>query len=273
MSLFSFLHKTDVRAQFKQEFPKPQLTSKVELLAPPLTKNYSTVGTTCDYLIRFKLKTLNPQAVERKWIAENSLSILQRFGLNHLYEQASLVITEARENYKNFLKSQIISDELIKSALLLGQLDVLYRLGKLDNNFPAIDLKDVEDLKALISQFDSSQFQVSGAVVLNPTFGIGSKLVRGADADFLLDDLLVDIKTIRKFQFSRDDFNQIMGYYTLSHIGGIDGVLTGHEIKRLGIYFSRHAYLFVFNVSDVVNPQTFPQFLQWFQQRAAINDY
>lgn len=273
MSLFSFLQKSDVRAQFKQEFPKPQLINNLELLAPSLTQNHSTIGTALDYLIRFQLKSLNPQAVERKWIAENSLSILPRFGLNHLHEQVSLVITEARENYEKFLKTQVVSDELLKSALLLGQLDVVYRVGKLNNNFPAIALKDVEDLRALMSQFDSSQFQVSGAVVLNPTFGIGSKLVRGADADFLLDDLLVDIKTIGKFQFSRDDFNQIIGYYTLSHIGGIDGAPTGHEIKRLGIYFSRYAYLFVFNVSDVVNPQTFPQFLQWFQQRAAINDY
>jgi hypothetical protein len=51
MSLTSFLNKnSDVREQFKQEFQKPPLQVKKELLAPPLTKRYSTVGTAFDYL-------------------------------------------------------------------------------------------------------------------------------------------------------------------------------------------------------------------------------
>ena len=57
MSLTSFLdNNPDVREQFKQEFHKPSLRVKKDLLAPPLTKRYSTVGTAFDYLLRFYVK-------------------------------------------------------------------------------------------------------------------------------------------------------------------------------------------------------------------------
>jgi hypothetical protein len=32
--------------------------------------------------------------------------------------------------------------------------------------------------------------------------------------------------------------------------------------------FSRYAYLYEFPVDQVINPQTFPQFVKWFEKRA-----
>ncbi|AWB10119.1 hypothetical protein TDSAC_0756 [Thermodesulfobium acidiphilum] len=39
------------------------------------------------------------------------------------------------------------------------------------------------------------------------------------------------------------------------------------EIKRLGIYSSRHAYLHIFNVQDIIKEETFPDFIKFFKER------
>jgi hypothetical protein len=273
MSLSSLLNQKDVRAKFRQEFPKPKMSNNRELLAPPLTTNYFLIGTAFDYLMRFQLKARNPQAIEQYWVAEDSVRLLKEKRLIRLYEQGYLIITEARENYASFLKTQQITDELIKSALLLSKLDSFYRAERIDENLLGLNKKDVEDLRNLLAITDFSFFKSSELLLLNPSFGLASIQVGGADADLIIDDLLVDIKTTKNFKFEQDDFNQLMGYYTLSKIDAIDGAPPGHEIKRLGIYYSRYAYLFVFNVADVVSLLTFSKFLEWFQERADINDY
>jgi len=64
MSLTSFLKDKDVKNAFERAFKKPQFNLQAELLAPSLTNNYSLVGTAFDYLLRFYIKRLNPDAVE-----------------------------------------------------------------------------------------------------------------------------------------------------------------------------------------------------------------
>ncbi len=268
MSLSSFFNQKDVREKLKQEFPTPPMSNNHQLLAPPLTKNSQYVGTAFDYLLRFELKRLNPQAHEQPWIAQAALRRLRKLGFNQLYDQAYLIITQAKENYAEFLKTQQITDELIKSTLLLAQLDPVYRRRNVNNIFQPIAGEDIWDLKKLISLVDFHPFTSDGVILLNPTFGWASALVGGADADLVTDDFLIDIKTVKKLKLERDDFNQLIGYYALSRLAGIDGAPPNHSIKRLGIYFSRYAYLYVINVDDVIDQSQFPQFLEWFQLRA-----
>ena len=267
MSLTSFLQRNDVRDKFKQEFPKPKLVPSQEILAPLVSKNPRLIGTAFDYLMRFHAKYVNPQAIEQEWIAEKSLRLLRQPGFKHLYEQGYLIITQAKENYLDFLKAGQVTEALIQSALGLAKLDSMYRIKKIDENLDQIESKDVEDLKNLIALIEPEKLKSSGVVVLNPTFGFASKLVGAADGDLIVDDLLIEIKTFSKFEWSRDDFNQLIGYYTLARIGSIDGAPPQHEIKRLGIYFARHAYLHVISIENVIDEQRFPQFIEWFQNR------
>jgi hypothetical protein len=268
MSLTSFLQQRDVRAKFKQEFPKPRLVPSQELLAPLLSTTPGLIGTAFDYLMRFHAKYINPQAIEQKWIAEDSLRLLRQPKFKHLYEQGYFIIIQAKEQYLDFLKTGQATEALIQSALGLAKLDVVYRSGKNHENLQQVDETDVEDLKNLVAIIERKKFQTDGVVVLNPTFGKASKLVGAADGDLILDDLLIDIKTFSKFKWSRDDFNQLIGYYTLARIGSIDGAPPQHEIKRLGIYFARHAYLHVIPVEEVIDEAKFPHFIEWFQNRA-----
>lgn len=271
MSLSSLLEKQDVKAKFKMEFQKPKFDIKRELLAPPLLEGHSRlIGTAADYLIRFYVKYLNPQAQEDEggWVAERAVRLLKRLGENQLYELGNVVVAEARHNYLNFLETGKFSDELLKSTLLLATLDPLTRRSNyIVENFSVIDQEDILDLRNLINVVDPNVFRTQGRVLLNPEFGPGTLLVKGADADLILDDLLIDVKTTKKLTLERKHFDQLLGYYILSEVERqFEPEI--EPITRLGIYFSRYAYLYEFPVDQVINPKTFPQFVKWFEERA-----
>lgn len=269
MSLTSFLDNVDARQKFRQEFRKPRFRTKTEPLAPPLTNHYGLVGTAFDYLLRFYVRYLNPKkALDRKWVAEMALEIIKAKNYEPLYKKACNILSKAEENHSAFLETGRINDELIKSTLLLAQLDLVFRTGIVDQNIGVIDNKDVEDLRNLISLVDPKTFEVNEICLLNPTFGTASALVGGADADLVVDDVIIEIKTERKLELRRRSFNQLIGYYVLYRIGGIDGMPPKRQIKSLGIYFSRYSYFYAVNVQDIIDKKTFPRFLDWFKERA-----
>ena len=112
------------------------------------------------------------------------------------------------------------------------------------------------------------KFRAQQTCVLNPTFGEASLLVGGADADLLMDGRLIDIKTMSKLEMKREDFNQLMGYYALSRLGGVDDVISENPIRELGIYSARYAEFLTFPVDDVINETKIKPFLEWIKKRA-----
>jgi hypothetical protein len=95
-----------------------------------------------------------------------------------------------------------------------------------------------------------------------------SELVGGADIDLVIDDMMIDVKTTKNLELRREHFNQLIGYYALYRIGGIGAMPRNHEIKRVGIYFSRYGYLHLIKIQDVIDENSFPRFLEWFVERA-----
>jgi hypothetical protein len=296
MSLTSFIKNKDVKDTFKQEFKKPQLKLQAELLAPPLTTNYGLVGTAFDYLLRFYIKRLNPDAVEQHWASELSLdflALIQQYGssdisdedpvmrkLNEtktknpaladpiIYKKALEIVQYAKNVYNRYLNTGKMEHDLFKAVLLLAQVDVIYRAGLVYENFGSVDENDIKDLQNLISIVRPEYFKAKKICVLNPAFGKASELIGGADCDLVIDDAIIDIKTTKKLDFRRDYFNQLIGYYTLYKIGGIDDASPDVEIKRLGIYFSRYGYLYFIDVQNIIREDAFLHFVEWFKKRA-----
>lgn len=268
MSLSDFIELPDVKARFKAEFPKPKLDLKQEILvAAPNGSDVRLVGTVFDYLLRFYIKYQNPHAEESEWIAEYALRHFNRRGQNDLFNQAKNVIDQARNNYQEFLINGQFTNELLQSALLLGRLDAVLRAGYIHDGWETINQQDIQDLRNLVSLLKPDFFKSSGKIILNPTWPEAAQLVRAADGDLILDDLLVDFKTVKELKLELRAFHQLIGYYTLSVIQRKqeeDAI----ELKRLGIFFSRFGMLYQINVRDVVNFETFPSFLDWFIARA-----
>jgi hypothetical protein len=267
MSLTSFLSIPSVRSEFLNtfDFISPKLSA--EMKAPPQTQNYSLVGTAFDYLLRFHIERLNPQSITRSWVAEDAVELTRV--QPKIYEKLKMLLDRSKEEHELFLKNGTLSKGILVSSILLAKLDLIYRAGRLDPNLFTIDDGDIVDLKNLISITDFSVFKAKGVSALNPTFGDASLLVGGADADFIIDDTLIDLKTTKNLKLDRDYYNQLVGYYILSKLGGIDD-LQDHAIKKFGIYFSRHGLLYTMPVSDIENNSNFSSFVKWFRNEAEI---
>ncbi len=257
MSLTSFLAgNKDVRERFRQEFQKPSFSVKNDLLAPPLTQRYTLIGTAFDYLLRFYLQHLNPNTIHKEhWVAELALPLIKNN--SPLLRKGQEIVAQAKERLRVFLATGgQMEDALIESAILLAQLDPIFRAGVGHENVGHVDDDDIQDVKNLISIVNPDIFRANQLCLINPTFGGGSILVGGADADVLIDETLIDIKTTKNPSFQRAYFDQLMGYYALHQIGSIGELTPKPEIKKVATYFSRHAFLYILNVEEMVVDQS-----------------
>lgn len=272
MSLTSFLeNNADVRAQFRAHFTKPDFKFKSPILAPPLTESYGLVGTAFDYLLRFYLVKLNPDTEQKDaWVADQGLEILLAHADRKRAHLALRLMIQAKERYITFLKSNRMrpSPALIEASVWLASFDAVYRAGivdvKLQQRVPDLLVKDLTKLLALVPE---ELFRAKKRCILNPTFGRGSLLVGGADGDLIVDDTLIDIKTTKHLTFEREFFNQLVGYYVLSCIGGIDDCAKG-KIRHVAIYYARYGVLHRVCLSDCHKASDLPRFIRWLQKRA-----
>ena len=301
MSLLSFIKDKDINSMFREEFKKPLLTEQRDLLSPPITKHYSLIGTAFDYLLRFYIEKLNPNSISRGWVSDNSLILLKiannidsseplsrklyddsviiekakeiiikypQISIPEVYNQVSEIQHNAKNKYNKFINNGIVDDELLKTVISLAKVDLIYRARFIGDNLGVAEEKDIEDLRNLISTVPEDVFTAKEVCILNPTFNEASKMVGGADADIIIDDILIDIKTVKDMKLSRSDFNQLIGYYILYKIGKVDGLSPQHEINKIGIYFSRYGYLHIIDLVDVINYNTFPKFIEQFKAEA-----
>jgi hypothetical protein len=240
-----------MRAWFKLRVIKPKKVLWLsELVAPPLTQHFILVGTAYDYLLRFRLQREFPIARNRTWVAEFAvLGIREKL----LKEEAKKALTYAKGEYQSFLSAGQLSDRLLDACLKLSQLDEVYRSGKVPEVFEEIDPLDINDLRALSEVTDLSLFKPKKVLLLNPTFGDASRMVGGADCDLVIDDTLIDIKTSKVPEVKRDDFNQLVGYYLLSQIGGIDDLSRRPKINKVGFYHSRFAKLLLYEIDEIID--------------------
>lgn len=281
MSLTSFVKLKQVRDKFQYTFDLPNFNCRTPLSVAPLTENYMLVGTAFDYLLRFYLKHLNPNAITNIWIAELAVqqipetfgwsspyAIFGRAWYEQIYKKGLEIINQSKRLYAEYLIDGIITRDIIKSALLLAQLDRIFREGRLHKDFGIVDEADIVDLNNLAQLVNPQIFSSKSICLLNPTFGEASMLVGGADADVLIDDTLVDIKTTKYLKFDWQMFNQLVGYYILYKISGIGDVSSGHQINKLAIYYSRHGELFTFDVKNLMVKNSLSQLIHWFEAEA-----
>lgn len=239
-----------------------------EIKAEPITKNYPLVGTAFDYLLRFYLEQKNPNCVTKRWVAETSVLRMDELGKDD--EESKKMkqhLAESKKIHADFLSKGVFDDDIIRTAVILAQMDIYYRQGTVPENLGTVEEGDVQDLRNLISLVDPNLFQGKKHCFLNPTFGYGSTLVGGADADMIVDDTLIDFKTTKYLSFTQDHYNQLIGYYILSKLGKINES-EDIPISRIGIYFSRHGILHTISADEIENHQNFPKFVDVFEKLA-----
>ncbi len=245
-------------ARFSEEFPVPTPRPHLrdwELVAPPVTLRPGVVGTAFDYLFRFHLQRSNSNAQNDGWVAGNSLCHLE----GDLAKEADNILDSALSHYQNFLAGQPLDEELLKSAVLLAQLDAVFRSG---GRIPAsgkftVEPEDIEDLWQLLDVCPWDQWQSILGLELNPTFGNASVLVGGADGDFWVDDSLYELKTVRNFKKLTSHHHQLIGYSALNFLS------CGPPISEVAIYFARFARTLKYDAPNWEDPRYIP-FFCWF---------
>jgi len=263
MSLTNVLRSPRMRERFAMEFEKPPLGIHSIPLAPPIGANPTLVGTAYDYLLRFHLQQRYDFIRGSTWIAEQ--------GLRRVYGLENRVIAykmfaSAIGHYQSFMTTGACDSNLLRSVLKLAQLDFVYRSQRIDKRFGKISSADVSDLKNLIGVTNFKLFKPKRDAVLNPSFGKTSLLVGGADADLLIDRRLIEIKTTKDAVLTRDTFNQLIGYYILASIGGIDQLGRKVGITELAVYFSRYGQLVSFKTKDLMPKAKMARFIRWFKK-------
>jgi hypothetical protein len=277
MSLTKFVKRPDVRHRLRQ-FPKPRLASDVDVLFPPQSPRCSLVGTAFDYLLRFYIQRHNPKAKTRPWVAEAGLSaLLDRVPLLYDVDSGKLsaddgtwirgkkMLERASAAHQRYLASGSVTNVLLESVIGLAQLDVVHRAGFVDPNLGIAHRADVLDLRRLISAIDLERFRTAKTCFLNPSFGMGSQLIGGADADLILDGMLIDVKVTKNLALKREYVDQLLGYLLMNEAWGVNDLKLRPRITKLAIYFARHAYLHVIDVEDVVPRDRLPSLVAWFK--------
>jgi hypothetical protein len=264
----SFITRPPFRQRFLSTITRPRGKLEKPILAPPLTLNYQLVGIAFDYLLRFYLERINVGSKTSLWAAEEGVMLLDPLeGSSDKYKRAKSLLDGARNLYQSFIRDGILTDELISAALWLAYLEGTRRSGVFNEADLVIDERDIADLRQLMSLVRRQDFASRKACYLNPTLGS-----TGSNADLIIDDKLIDIKTTKDLVLDRRHLHQLVQYYILLSIEGIDGGRKRHinyfeeecEVGQICIYFSRHGYLHLMKIADLINPEHLPGFVKWY---------
>jgi hypothetical protein len=173
-------------------------------------------------------------------------------GVSHTADRA---YSQALEVHWAFNVSGSFSSELAQVCIHLALLERVARGGPnflLQGDFNERYDAEVEDLSRLWSLIPSNQFLADYRCILNPTFGAGSRLTGGADADLIIDNTLVEIKTTTVLALQASYVYQLVGYCLLSLLAASEE--SANEISKIGVYFARHGYLHLMELADVIDP-------------------
>ncbi len=224
-----------LRAGFADEvarnMPMPDFELEGELLAPPHTENYSLIGTAFDYLLRIELKRVNPWAREGYLAGERGFDIVS-FAIEHtgkaelenctIGREEFQYIVEVREKFyegrERFLSGGALRDNFIEAILGFSKLDSIYRASFYENNH-TIDRNDIIDMRALYNLIPGELKKHVSPVITNPN--LSTKTV-AADADLIIEDRLIDIKTVKRMELDKYMWAQIVSYLVLADASGED---------------------------------------------------
>ncbi|QKR00826.1 hypothetical protein GWK48_10915 [Metallosphaera tengchongensis] len=243
--------------------PKDYFQGSKNCIAKPKTKNYSTVGTAFDYLLRSYLKYLHPDAEEVSIIGLTSLKFVEnridQFGKikleNKMLDKDDLrsikrVVKEYLKEKKEYLAQGKLTKRYAELTMKFARLDSIYRAGIYEDVDAPVEEGDVDDLINLYSIVPDELKNFSGKYLLNPHFRDVSDLVRGADVDLIMGNTMIDIKTTKGMELDKYTWSQLVGYLMLA-----DEVRSRYSdfpyIENIGIYYSRYGKLWTIGADYV----------------------
>jgi len=179
-----------------------------------------------------------------------------------------------------YVKTGMNTDQVVRAALLNAgwKPDDAVQSWINRDAFEDDILDEMGDLFSLLRKQDWGNGDV---MFENPRFGHYRHILPG-EGDFLVDGLLVDIKTTEKPEFTNSFWRQLLIYYVLNDLQRTLYDLTGPsttgkeryeqkypEITRVGIYFARYGELRTVEMENVItDSDRYEEFRAWIVDRA-----
>jgi hypothetical protein len=261
MSVFSQLKAPHVREVFNTGVVKPKGLPKVEILVPP--QGYpQAVGVAIDYAVRFGLvgrglgqpRRLTAESACRRAAQDPDLEPYRARMERTLRE--ALGVLKARP-----LAGPELPTDAALALFSLTRLDPIYRAGAAFAR-SALDrettVDDVRDLQALYRVVPWEELRPQRALLLNPTFGEGSVRVGGGDADLVLDDTMIELKTQKSPTIEKASINQLVAYALLANRFGCGSGAQPWKIEQLAVFLTRAGRVVRFPLKDCLKapPET-----------------
>jgi len=216
--------------------------------------NAGNVGMAYDYWLRAYMQRINQDEDEPKLVADRSIKRLRiglaKHELEHLLPQITEKYNVSKEIRRQFsIGNSVIERDLYEACIFLGYIEEYFRSGRIRENGYDINPNEVDDLSRIASSTKEVAhfFRKQNRVLYNPSFGDMSSLVGGADADYVIDDMLVEIKTVRRIGYQGEHLRQLIGYYILAKFDKDFPVV----IDKLGIFFSRFNRFVYLTIEDI----------------------
>lgn len=248
MSLTSLIQYPQVRHILDGIAPTVARTWHIPTVVPSTTSrgHCHWVGTAFDYALRFEVARVAGVSPGATWVADAGLEVHARArGGTKEHSRLVRAVRDAHrfvESYSGRARvSRALKARLAMHALRLAALDPLFRAGQIFEVNLDPPASTVDEVVALLDAATKENLVSLGPPILNPNFGLASAMVGGADADMVLGDTLIEIKTVKDVLVEREYVRQLLGYVLLARRARRLGADLP-PIARFGIYFSRHAY-------------------------------
>ena len=244
-SLSNFLSQQNTLEIINANFHSPIKKSGAKLLVEP-TKgkgiDFGAIGTAYDYWIRCEIKRNSPDIL--------STFLGYRYCLKN-YARKKIVLNALNSHvvaFTQFFTGALTRrDSLLAACLFLAKFETEYRSGYAVDSLE-VSRDNVEELSRIVDATELDRFKKEH-IVLNPSFSvIGSRLLIKADADIIVDGVIIDLKSGSKLTM-KGNLRQLIGYWILNNLR--DEPL---EIRRLAVYYPRFKYYVDFLMSDLMSP-------------------
>lgn len=244
-TLSDFLSKKETLEIINANFHNPVRKSGATLVVEP-TKgqsiDFGAIGTAFDYWLRCEVKQSDPNLL--------NTFLGYRFCREHYaHKQAVLKALNSHVTaFTQFFSGTLASREkLLAACLFLAKFETEIRSGHAVESLE-VRRENVDELGRIADATDLSRFKKKDTV-LNPTFcATGSKLIINADADIIVEGILVELKSGSTLAI-KDNFRQLIGYWILNNFK--DAPL---KINRLAVYYPRFKYFIDFSIADLMSP-------------------
>lgn len=180
----------------------------------------------------------------------------------------------AGKQITQFIETGMDANSAVSAALLYSGWSPESSDGPSTLDMDSFNDELVEEVQGLFNHLRSQEWTTGDCVYLGPNFGRHSCILEG-EADFIVDDMLIDVKTTADGRFTKRHWRQLLAYYILNDIQRELYEATDRtdeeypEITTVGVYFARFAELRRIRIENVIDDwDAYRRFRAWFVDRA-----